>query len=437
MTTKEPHPVDRRTFLRATATAGVTTLAGVTTPNAAWAAPGPAGPPHRPVDQRSIDAATGSIEADLVALRRDIHEHPEVAGEERRTAALVADRLRAAGLAVTTGIGGHGVVGMLHGARKGRTVAYRADMDAVQAGQTTGGVTDTGHLCGHDLHTTVGVGVAEVLAGLRSRLSGSVAFVFQPAEENLTGARAMLDDGVLRRTGARELHALHCGPMPVGTLAVTPGFGMPGLDRGTVTLTGPDAVARAEALAADIVGLGTVRRPQTLEDMEQLLVDLGTPDGPLARFVNIQHATPQPSQDGSLTVATSYRCWPEARYLEVRDDIRAIAAGYGADAEFPDAPFPALLSPERDGTRLERHLRRSLGPEQVSRMQAAPPFNGEDFALFGQRIPVTYTFLGVRSPGALVTTGFPHHVDFEPDERAIGTGVRAMAGWLAERARRM
>jgi metal-dependent amidase/aminoacylase/carboxypeptidase family protein len=70
-------------------------------------------------------------------------------------------------------------------------------------------------------------------------------------------------------------------------------------------------------------------------------------------------------------------------------------------------------------------------------MQAAPPFNGEDFALFGQRVPVTYTFLGVRSPGALVTTGFPHHVDFEPDERAIGTGVRAMAGWLAERARRM
>jgi acetylornithine deacetylase/succinyl-diaminopimelate desuccinylase-like protein len=294
------------------------------------------------VDQRSIDVATGSIEADLVALRRDIHEHPEVAGEERRTAALVADRLRAAGLAVTTGVGGHGVVGMLHGARKGRTVAYRADMDAVQAGQTTGGVTDTGHLCGHDLHTTVGVGVAEVLAGLRSRLSGSVAFVFQPAEENLTGAQAMLDDGVLRRTDAREIHALHCGPMPVGTLAVTPGFGMPGLDRGTVTLTGPDAAARAEALAADIVDLATVRRPQTLDDMEQLLVDLGTPDGPLARFVNIQHATPRPGRNGSVTVATSYRCWPEVRHLEVRDNIRAIAVRYGADAEFPGAPFPAL-----------------------------------------------------------------------------------------------
>ena len=101
------------------------------------------------------------------------------------------------------------------------------------------------------------------------------------------------------------------------------------------------------------MGLATVRRPQTLADMDQLLVDLGTPDGPLARFVNIQHATPQPGQDGSVTVATSYRCWPEE-----------------------------------------------------------------------------------RSPGALVTTAFPHHVDFEPDERAIGTGVRAMAGRLAERARR-
>jgi metal-dependent amidase/aminoacylase/carboxypeptidase family protein len=436
MTTNERHPLGRRTFLQATATAGAATLAGMITPGSAHAAPEPVGRAHRPVDQRSIDAATGSIEADLVALRRDIHEHPEVAGEERRTAALVADRLRAAGLTVTTGVGGHGVIGMLRGARQGRTVAYRADLDAVPAGSTIGGSTGVSHLCGHDLHTTVGVGAAEVLARLRSRLSGTVAFVFQPAEEDLTGAQAMLDDGVLRRTGAREIHALHCGPLPVGTLAVTPGFGMPGLDRGTVTLTGPDAAVRAEALAADIVGLATVRRPQTLDDMDQLLMDLGTPDGPLAQFVNIQHATPQPGENGSITVATSYRCWPEARYREVRDSIRAIAGRYGAHAEFPDAPFPALVCPERDGSLLERHLRRGLGDEKVSRMHAAPPFNGEDFALFGQRIPVTYTFLGVRSPGALVTTAFPHHVDFDPDERAIGTGVRAMAGWLAERARR-
>ncbi len=99
---------------------------------------------HRPVDQRSIDAVAGLIESGLVALRRNIHQHPEVAGEERRTAALVADRLRAAGLTVATGVGGHGVIGMLRGARQGCTVAYRADMDAVPAGEAIGGSTEGG-----------------------------------------------------------------------------------------------------------------------------------------------------------------------------------------------------------------------------------------------------------------------------------------------------
>ncbi len=435
MISKEPQDFGRRSFLLATATAGAATLAGVAAP-AAEAAPTRPGPGHRPLDQRAIDAVTDTIESDLVALRRTIHAHPEAAGEERRTAALVADRLRAAGLTVLTGVGGHGVVGLLRGAHPGRTIAYRADMDAVPVGDTVGGVADVGHLCGHDLHTTVGVGIAQVLAKLRARLSGTVAFVFQPAEENLTGAQAMLDDGVLRRTGAREMHALHCGPLPVGMIAVAPGFGMPGLDRGRVTLTGPGAAARAEALAADIVGLATVVPPRDLAEMEQLVVDFATPDGPLARFVNIQHATPQAGTDDSVTVALSYRCWPEERYREVRRSVRTIAARYDGRAVFPDAPFPALVAPERDGTRLEHHLRREFGHQRVARMYAVPPFNGEDYALFGRRIPVTYSFLGVRSPGAPIPTSFPHHVAFEPDERAIGTGVRAMAGWLAERGRR-
>ncbi len=249
----------------------------------------------------------------------------------------MAGRLRAAGLTVTTGVGGHGVVGLLRGAHRGRTVAYRADLDAVPAGQTVGGSTELGHLCGHDLHTTIGVGIAEVLARLRSRLSGTVAFVFQPAEENLTGAQAMLDDGVLRRTGAQEIHALHCGPMPVGTIAVTPGFGMPGLDRGRVVLTGPDAAARAEALAADILSLATVVPPESLADMEKLLVDLATPGGPLARFVNIQHATPQESEDGS--VAVNCRTGAGLRSATARS-ARASARSRPATTGGPSSPTP-------------------------------------------------------------------------------------------------
>ncbi|WP_035701310.1 M20/M25/M40 family metallo-hydrolase, partial [Glycomyces tenuis] len=198
--------------------------------------------------QDAIDTAAADIEDALIALRRDIHANPEGPGEEERTASLVAEHLRAAGLQVTTGVGGHGVVGVLEGGRRGRTVAFRADMDAVPAQDQLGGGGGAEHLCGHDLHTAIGVGAARVLAGLRHRLRGTVVFLFQPAEESLQGAAAMIEEGVLDWTEPEEVHALHCGLYPVGVFAVTPGSGLPGQDRGGVVLTGADAAGRAERL---------------------------------------------------------------------------------------------------------------------------------------------------------------------------------------------
>ncbi|WP_219466808.1 M20 metallopeptidase family protein [Nonomuraea rhizosphaerae] len=393
------------------------------------------GPGFEPVDERSVDAVASALDQELIVLRRDIHRHPEVAGQEQRTAALVARRLRAAGLDVTTGVGGHGVVGVLTGVRPGRTVAYRADMDAVPPNGQVGGGAQPAHLCGHDLHTTVGVGVAQVLARLRHRLTGTVVFVFQPAEETLAGAAAMLADGVFARVRPTEIHALHCGPFPVGEFVVTPGFGLPGQDRGVVTLTGSDATARARRLAADIGALGTVAPPATPEALERLVTDIQTPDGPLARFVFMQAQAAE--VEGGAEVRLSYRCWPEDRYVQVREDVRRLAQPQGAAASvaFPNDPFPAMVCPEREGLALRRHLRRTVGQERVGTLHAAVPFNGEDFSLFLRRMPGTFSFLGVRAPGASIETSYPHFGAFAPDERAIGHGVRAMAGWLAGRTR--
>ncbi|MBM7785380.1 M20/M25/M40 family metallo-hydrolase [Tenggerimyces flavus] len=384
--------------------------------------------------EESIDALVGKRERGLIALRRDIHEHPETAGQERRTAALVASRLRAAGLDVRTGVGGHGVVGVLTGVRPGRTVAYRADMDAVPpADQLGGDGAAPAHLCGHDLHTTIGVGIAEVLASLRRRLSGKVVFVFQPAEENLTGAAAMLGDGVFRGARPAEIHALHCGPLPVGHFAVMPGYGYPGQDHGVITVTGADAIPRARQLAADLSALGTVSPPITPEDLEQFLVDAGTPNGPLSEFIFLQAGVSDTATADRAEVRVSYRCWPEERYVRIRGTIRRLAASAGASAPFTDDPFPALKVPERDGRAVRRYLRGRLGRGRVSTMYASIPFRGEDFALFFDRLPGTYSYLGVRAPGAGVETSYPHLATFDPDERAIGHGVRAMAGWLATR----
>ncbi|BEL06561.1 M20 family metallopeptidase [Actinoplanes sichuanensis] len=378
----------------------------------------------------AVEREAARLDGSLVALRRDLHAHPELSGQEQRTAGVVAARLRAAGLDVTTGVGGHGVVGVLTGTRPGRTVAYRADMDAVGPDDGGGGATGPAHLCGHDLHTTIGVGIAEVLARLRERLSGRVVFLFQPAEENLTGAAAMIADGVLTATRPSEIHALHCGPFPVGRFATTAGTGMPGQDRGRIVLTGADAPARAQRLAESINGIGTVRRPAGPADLEQLLADLQTPGGPLARFVFMQ------AQAVGATVRVASRCWPEHRYTEVRAEIRRRARAAGpATVDFPTDPFPAMHTPQRAGQALDRHLRRTLGTERVLALHATIPFSGEDYALFLDRIPGTYTFLGVRAPNTGIETSYPHLATFQPDESAIGHGVRVMSGWLLTRTR--
>ncbi|MEU7428277.1 amidohydrolase [Streptomyces sp. NPDC040750] len=415
----------RRALLAGAAAAGVGMVWG-------GAGTAVAGGLRGPVKQAAVAAEAARLDRVLIQLRRDIHRHPEAPGQEQRTAAVVARELRAAGLTVTTGVGGHGVVGVLRGSRPGRTVAYRADMDAVPPKDIVGGGPAPAHLCGHDIHTTVSIGVARVLARLRRQLSGTVVFLFQPAEETLSGARALIDSGVLEREHVEEIHALHCGPFPVGQFAVTPGYGMPGQDKAEVTLSGPDALDAARRLAVDIGALATVALPQTPADLERIVADAQTPDGPLARFVAVRAV----AQEAKVSV--SYRCWPQERYVQVRESIRRVATPYaGADVSFPAEPFPAMVCPEPDGRLLAHHLRRTVGQDRVTELCAAfPPFSGEDYALFLNRLPGTYTFLGVRAPGTSITTSYPHFPDFSPDERAIGVGVRAMAGWIAERTHR-
>ncbi|MGW6918257.1 M20 metallopeptidase family protein [Kitasatospora sp. NPDC054939] len=451
MTSSNRPALSRRTLLGGTAAAGV----GAVLASGTAASAQPAGG-RGPIDQSAVDAVAGRLDGELIALRRELHAQPETTGQEKRTAAAVAERLRAAGLEVTTGVGttvlengdvvdGTGVVAVLRGARPGRTVAYRADMDAVPGQGIVPQSSAAAHVCGHDLHTAVGVGVAQVLARLRHRLSGSVAFFFQPGEEGLLGARAMIAEGWLERTGAEEVHALHCGPYPVGRFAVTPGSGLPGQDWARVVLAGPDAATAANRLAAELAALGTVPMPpRTPADpavvsayLEKMVADVQTPNGALARFTVIRPSVGKPDAEGRVAVDVTFRCWPEERSTEVRAEIRRLAQAYpGAVVGYPKEPFPALICPEREANALARHLRRVGGPGSVTVNHAAFPFNGEDYALFLDRIPGTYTFLGVRAPGAGIATSYPHYAEFAPDERAIGVGVRAMAGWLAVRARR-
>jgi metal-dependent amidase/aminoacylase/carboxypeptidase family protein len=384
----------------------------------------------------SINQIAVDFDADLIALRRALHRWPELAGDERCTAAAVVERLDGAGLSVATGVGGHGVMAVLEGAGPGPTVAYRADMDAVAADERTGGefasqVPGAAHLCGHDVHTAIGVGIAQVLARLRQRFMGRVVFMFQPAEETLDGARAMIAAGALDRPVPDEIYALHCGPLPVGTFAVMPGVGQPGLDVGHVDVSGPDAAETGERLLVTVNDLSTVRPPQTAEEFAQLLMDLQTPDGPLARFV-FARSWLTADDGGVVRVQFALRAWPDDRYPALREDVRRLADAVGARVEFAGPPFPAMVCSPELSRIAAAHLRGVAEVTEVAMFHAAFPFNGEDFALFLRRVPGAMLYLGVANPDTGMN-GVPHAPDFAADERAIGLGVRAMTGLLLSR----
>lgn len=388
------------------------------------------------------------IDDDLIELRREIHRHPELAGEEKQTAGLVADQLRAAGLEVTTGVGGHGVIGVLDGSADGPTVMYRADMDAVDVRYNalpfprSGPVFDeafasrvpnVAHLCGHDLHTTVGVGVARALAQDSSRVRGRLAFVFQPAEEPLQGARAMLGTGLVQGLAPRESYAVHCAPFPAGTITVSPGYGLPGVDNIRIVLPDSDDTAVA-AVASEVQKINTVEFPQSVADYHARFHAVLDPEAAasIQESVSVIQWTEQ-TPEGQPVVSIMLKVWPQERFPELRTRIERLAAQAGGRVEYPygDA-FPAMVNSADLSTAAGRYLSTAMGPESVLWGRASWPHNCEDFALFLREAPGSMFYLGVADAEKGMN-GAPHTLDFAADERAIGHGVRAMTTLLTHR----
>ena len=183
-----------------------------------------------------------ALKESIISTRRDIHQHPELAFDEHRTAKLVADRLNSLGIDVQTGVGKTGVVGTLKGEKSGKTIALRADMDALPM-QETGDLPYKSqndgvmHACGHDGHTAMLLGAAEALSQKTDKLNGTVKFIFQPAEEGQGGARYMIEDGAL--DGVDEVYGIHLwNYQEYGTVGVKPGPILAAADLFEITVHG-------------------------------------------------------------------------------------------------------------------------------------------------------------------------------------------------------
>jgi len=371
-------------------------------------------------------------EAELIALRRDLHQHPEVSGAEERTAVVIAERLQTLGFEVRTGVGGFGVVGILRGAKAGPTIAFRADMDAVSSNapdpvdfrSVNSGVR---HICGHDVHVTVGLAIAEGLASVRDELSGSVMLIFQPAEENATGAHAMLADDVFAPGRPDAIYAVHTAPLPVGQLGTKAGGMMAGRDVVQVAISGNGNLdAAADSIRTLITGVSNISQQDATQS---------APDGFL-----LAQAFPGRSAGGSdrvivqaqvTTANPNVRAQAKAAILDRLENLKI--TGVAVEPTYRDRVMAGVTNDSSLVSRANTNIRSVLGDEAVLQLEGVPPAFSEDFGSFQDEVPGVMYFLGVSNP-ATGTVGMPHNPDYVADEGAILVGAKAMTAvfldWL-------
>lgn len=375
-----------------------------------------------------VKKAVESNRDQLIGLYRDFHRHPEVSGREERTAAIVADRLRDLGLDVKTGLGGHGVVGVLKGGKPGPVVAYRADMDAVFSDapdpspfkSETPGVR---HICGHDVHTTVALGIAAALASIREDIAGTIKFIFQPAEENVQGARAMIEAGVLSNPDPKAILAVHCAPLEAGQIGSAEGMMLAGLDTVRVTIEGEaDLRPHAKAIAEVISGTSTV-----------------SPGSPQAEgqndFIFVAFTNSQPNAEKTQWVVNAgVRTSSEENSVQAKKNIQAGIEKLGLSAvsykvEYTNNVMPAVMNDPALVRGAVETIRSVRGEEGLVMVEQVPPFFGEDYAFYLQHIPGVMYWLGVANQKKGIV-GLPHHPQFAVDEEAIVVGSKMMAAVL-------
>ncbi|MGC9348684.1 MAG: M20 metallopeptidase family protein [Anaerolineae bacterium] len=371
----------------------------------------------------------------LVAWRRDLHMHPELSGEEERTAALVADHLRRLGLETTTHVGGHGVVGVLGDAQSGETIAYRADMDALPIQDELDKPyralpLGTKHACGHDAHMAIAMGIAEALLKSGVRLPGAIKFIFQPAEESLDGARAMIEDGVLAAPRPRALLAIHAFPLPAGTLGIRSGLCLAGMDEFKVRFYAPAGNLSALIRRAKCVleAMSTAKAPTTTTEFDEVL-DRMFLDSDLrqAVFVScwpLDEGQPQKAHLLGLVSIADFDRRPHV-HAQIRERLDAVVSEMGASYDLNHTfSNPPLHNDSQLVEAILPQLKEVLGEDRVLEFKAPYPFAHEDLALYTARIPGALIWLGTANRAR----GIPsllHTPDYDIDEDALVIGAKA------------
>jgi amidohydrolase len=400
---------------------------------------------------REIDRRAPLLESKAVAWRRDIHQHPELSNREFRTSKLVSEHLASLGIEVHT-IAKTGVVGILRGGKPGPVVGLRADMDALPVVEevdvpfkstvrSTYSGQDVGvmHACGHDAHTAILMSVAELLAGMKQQLPGTVKFLFQPSEEGAPtgeegGAARMIKEGALENPKVDAVFGLHVFPFEVGTVHYRPGALMASSDRfeiivhgrsthGALPWNGVDPVVVASQI---VLGLQTITSRQVDLTESPAVVTIGRMNAGVRYNI----------VPDSLMLEGTVRTFSESMRSQIHERIKrtaeSIAASAGATATvniytYTGVTFNNVALTER----MVPALKRAVGADKV--FTAKQTTTAEDFALYEQKVPGMFIFLGITPQGQDATKAAPNHSSrFFVDEGALVPGIKALANLAVE-----
>tara|TARA_Y100000816_G_C26089922_1_gene575816 strand:- start:295 stop:1455 length:1161 start_codon:yes stop_codon:yes gene_type:complete len=364
----------------------------------------------------------------IIKIRRDIHKHPELSFQEFRTAKLVSDSLKKFGLEVDENIGKTGVVGILKGARPGKTIAFRADMDALPI-QETGDLSYKSvndgvmHACGHDAHTAMLLVAAEILSKNIKQISGKIKFIFQPAEEGFGGAKFMIDDGALE--GVEEIYGLHVwNYQESGTIGLKSGPVMAAADKFEIIINGIGGHGAAPQGTVDCVVVSSylIQSLQTIvsrntNPIDSTAITIGQING--GYNFNI-------IADKVILKGTA-RSYTEENRLMIKKRLQEIINGtesmFNAKIEliYEDG-YPPVINNIATTKKLSRIANKIVGNKLISPYLS---MGGEDFSYFAQKVPGCFFFLGTMPEGKdkMSTPHHCSHFDIDEDSMVIGTSV--------------
>jgi metal-dependent amidase/aminoacylase/carboxypeptidase family protein len=403
----------------------------------------------KPSDEKTIhqkiENDTDKIFDSLVEIRRDFHEHPEVAGDETRTAKIIAKYLSDLGLEVKTGIAGNGVIGILKGKKKGKNIAWRADMDALPNDLLDevpykSKINGVQHGCGHDVHMAIGLGIAEVLAKNKDLINGTIYFIFQPEEETFLGAKKMVAGNEFLKMNLDEIYALHVTASPVGQIMVKSNelFAYQKTIQITFneTLSTDDAKTLYGKIRSKILRKKDGPNPWEIPKAFDSIIGLTNPNTVFKDYLFMEENFVLEEDKNQLKIIARLYETNKSNLPNILPQIEQIINNSKFKEKFIATSYiqenPTVLNDERLTNKAIKTLTDIYGSKSIIMDYGQIPYFNDDFFYFQEKVSGVYFLLG----GSNKEKGFSamnHAPNFRVDEECIRIAVKSFSSLILER----